>query len=376
MTRRSLLTTLALSLGILQAAEKVVGGPVVVNVRGKRATIAWMVQTSDVKVGKAPGNLDISGPVLRVEKVTLTNLEAGTTYHYDVLGGQPEGQGRFKTPPARKAAHDASYQFAVFGDSWAQTDAHRRLVGLVIKAAPDFVLHTGDFVYDGNVSAFWPVFFSIEKELLNKVAFYPVIGNHDGTSRLYHDVFDQSESIPYYSFDWGSAHFAMLNSVVGPGNGYDAHTMSEAVTAAFWNEQLQWLEADLAAAQKADLRFVVMHNPIITSVSGRSKTPSDGLANHFGEKGPRMISMFEKYKVQALITGHDQNYQHHVKNGVQYIVTGGCGWKQLPLDPPIPNVTRKAESVDNFLTVKVAGGKAVVEAVRLDGSLIERFQVP
>jgi len=38
---------------------------------------------------------------------------------------------------------------------------------------PDFVMHTGDLVADGNDSGMWPVFFDIERELLRKSAFFP-----------------------------------------------------------------------------------------------------------------------------------------------------------------------------------------------------------
>jgi 3',5'-cyclic AMP phosphodiesterase CpdA len=236
---------------------------------------------------------------------------------------------------------------------------HKRVVKAIIQAAPDFVLHTGDLVADGEDTALWTVFFSIEKELLNKAAFFPVPGNHERGSRLYYDAFDQR--LPYYSFDWGSAHFTLLNT--------DLRNVSpsQAVREAFWNEQWRWLEADLAAAQKADLRFAVMHHPMITAVRSRQKA-TDAVSP--------LMSVFEKYKVHAVFAGHDHNYQRHVKNGVQYIVTGGGGAPLYPVDAPIPGVTQKVESVDNLVKVKVEGGKAVLEAVRPDGSLIERFQAP
>ncbi len=354
MTRRVWLAALAVSLGFLQAAERVVGGPVVVNVGPRRATIVWVVETSDTRLGKAPDKLERTAPVLRFQKVTYTGLDAGTTYYYDVLG-RPEGQGRFKTPPVGRA----SFQFVAFGDTRTRHEVHRRVVQAVIKAVPDFVLHTGDLVANGEDAAQWPVFFSIEKDLLNRAVFFPVPGNHERGARLYYDAFDQR--VPYYSFDWGSAHFSFLNTDlrnVAP---------SEAVREAFWREQLRWLEGDLAAAQKADLRFAVMHHPVITAL--RSRQAGLGVLT-------QLIPLFEKYKVHVVFAGHDHNYQRHVKNGVQYIVTGGGGAPLYPVDAPIPGVTRKAESVENLVKVRVEGAKVVLEAVRPDGSLIERFQVP
>lgn len=354
MTRRNWLLVFGLSLGAVQAAEKVVGGPVAVNVGPRRATVTWVVETSAARLGKAPDKMERSAPALRFQKVTYTGLEAGTTYYYDVLG-TPEGQGRFKTPPAGQAA----FQFVAFGDTRSRHDVHKRVIEAVIKAEPDFVLHTGDLVADGDDSAQWPIFFSIERELLNQAAFFPALGNHERNSRYYYDAFDQRVS--YYSFDWGSAHFTVINSDVGN------MAPNQSAREAFWNEQLRWVEADLAAAQKADLRFASMHHPPFTAVKSRQRP--------MGFLEP-LVALFEKYKVHVVFTGHDHNYQHHMRNGVRYVVTGGGGAPLYPVDAPIPGITQKAESIENFVTVKVEGAKATMDALRPDGTLIERIQVP
>lgn len=355
MTRRSWFSVLALSLGVAQAAEKIVGGPVAVNVGARRATITWVVESSEARLGKAPDKLERRAPVLKFQKVTYTGLDAGTTYYYDVTGAS-EGQGQFKTPPSGQA----SFQFVAFGDTRTRHDVHKKVVEAVIKAAPDFVLHTGDLVADGEDASQWPVFFSIEKNLLNKTVFCPVPGNHERGSRLYYDAFDQR--VPYYSFDWGSAHFSMLN------NDLANVSPNSAVREAFWAEQMRWLEADLAAAQKADLRFIAMHSPPMTAVKRRQReiTPEEA----------QVMALCEKYKIHVVFAGHDHNYQHHFKNGVHYVVTGGGGAPLYPVDAPIPGTTLKAETVENFVVVRVEGAKATLEAKRIDHSLIDRFQVP
>jgi len=353
MRRRTWLAIVAFSAGVVQAADKVVGGPMAVNVGPKEATITWVVETTDARVGKAPEKL-AGSPVLRYHKVTLTGLEPGTTYYYDVLG-RPEGRGRFKTAPEGPA----SFQFVAYGDTRSRHDVHRRVMAAVVKEPADFVLHTGDLVSDGRQMDQWPVFWSIEKDVLNKVAFFPSLGNHERNSRHYYDGFDQRES--YYSFDWGSAHFTVLNTSFGD------VSPSKALQEAFFFEQLRWLEADLAAAQKADLRFAAMHHPMMTAVKSRQRTTP---------VTEQLMALFEKYKVHVVFAGHDHNYQHHLKNGVRYIVTGGGGAPLYPVDAPIPGVTQKAESVENFVRVKVEGAKATLQALRPDGSVIDRFQVP
>jgi len=115
---------------------------------------------------------------------------------------------------------------------------------------------------------------------------------------------------PYYSFDWGNSHFAVLNSDVGNA------AISAGAKETFWAEQTSWLEEDLKKSQKATFRFVMAHHPPFTAVANRQ------------DQNPKMAAltpMFEKYKVTAGFFGHDHNYQHYLKNGVHYVITGGGG---------------------------------------------------
>jgi len=79
---------------------------------------------------------------------------------------------------------------------------------------PDFILHSGDMVENGNNSAQWPVFFGIEKELLRQAAFFPALGNHERNARYFEAIFQ--EGVSYHSFDWGNSHITVINSISGP----------------------------------------------------------------------------------------------------------------------------------------------------------------
>ena len=124
--------------------------------------------------------------------------------------------------------------------------------------------------------------------------------------------------------------------------------------------------ADLKRSQNADFRFLVFHNPPFTAVKKRQKE---------GGASQALVPLFEQYRVTAVFNGHDHNYQRHVKNGVQYIVTGGGGAPLYPVDGPIPGLTQKVESTEHFVQVKVEGNEATLEAVALDGSLIDTFEL-
>jgi hypothetical protein len=78
---------------------------------------------------------------------------------------------------------------------------------------------------------------------------YSVLGNHERDNARFYEFFDVK--LPYYSFNWGAAHFAMLDSdVPNVASGSGARER-------FWTEQMRWLEDDLARSQKADFRVPI-----------------------------------------------------------------------------------------------------------------------
>ena len=336
-------------LAAAHAADKLVGGPVVVNAGPRTATITWVVESGEVKLGAQPGELTAAAPILRCEKVTYANLKPGATYHYEVPG-YAGAEGSFKTPPAGPA----DFQFVVYGDTRTRHNLHQRVVDAIVKTEPDFVVHTGDLVSDGNDTALWPIFFSIEKELLRKTVFFPSLGNHERNNPRYYEFFDVRT--PYYSFNWGAAHFTILNSDIGNA------ALSAQARDAFWSEQRRWLEDDLRKAQGAALRFLAFHHPPFSAVRSRQNGNREIRA---------LVPLFEQYKVTAVFSGHDHNYQHHLKDGVHYIVTGGGGAPLYDVAAPTPGLTLKVESVEHYVRVKVNGRQAHLEAVALDGHLID-----
>jgi 3',5'-cyclic AMP phosphodiesterase CpdA len=367
--------------GLLAAAPKIVGGPIAVNVTARTATIVWVLQTDEL-ILHPPGGPAKQSPSLHVERTNLTGLQPNTRYEYEA-GGPGGVKGSFKTAPATRggapntgadtaatnaapAANGAAatapsvpFTFFVFGDTRTRHDMHRRVMEAVVKhGIPDFVIHTGDLVADGNDSSLWPVFFDIERELLRQTAFFPSLGNHERNSRDYYEFF--RVDTPYYGFNWGNAHFSVINS------DYGNAASSEAARNAFWAEQTKWLEEDLAASQKADFRFVVGHHPPMSAVSRRQE---------FNPHMVGLVPILDKYNVTGGFFGHDHNYQHYLKNGIHYMITGGGGAPLYDVDKPDPNTVVKVVSTENFVTVSVDGKVAKVQARALDGKILDEFEL-
>ena len=127
----------------------------------------------------------------------------------------------------------------------------------VIK--PDFVVLLGDLV-ESNADTYHRDFDDMWN-ILDQYARFPVfavMGNHDGQRVGGVDGFDywQRHFGPlYHSFDWGSWHFAFVNTYDHPAHPSDNGVIGE--------DQLAWLDSDLHFASSAGKRIAVMlhHNP-------------------------------------------------------------------------------------------------------------------
>jgi hypothetical protein len=341
--------------GAAEQGEKIVGGPFAVNVTGRTATIGWIVQADEVSLRPSGSAAHVKAPLLRTERVTFTSLKPNTRYEYNISSEGDAGTGSFKTPPMGAEP----YRFLVYGDNRTRHDVHRKVIAEAMKhGIPDFIVQTGDMVEDGNASAQWPVFFDIEKDLLRQTAFFPAIGNHERTSHYVDDIFH--EGGPYYSFDWGNCHITVIDSEL------TTAASSEAGRNAFWAEQLRWIEEDLKTHQKADYRFVAAHHPPFTAVTSRQGNDPHMTA---------LTGMLEKYHVSAGFFGHDHNYQHYFKNGIHYVTTGGGGAPLYDVNTPPQGITQKVVSIENFVSVSVEGKVAHIQAIAIDGRILDEFDI-
>src|SRR3954447_2533861 len=110
-TRTTFLFAVASFCAAAASPEVIAGGPWVVNVGPKTATIGWLTEEGHVQLGTSPGEAQLTSPSLRSHKVTYTGLTAGTQYFYSVPE-HPELKGSFKTAPTGAA----SFRFVVYGD--------------------------------------------------------------------------------------------------------------------------------------------------------------------------------------------------------------------------------------------------------------------
>ena len=290
----------------------------------------------------------------RIHQLHLDGLDPNTSYRYRVEPiGQGDGSGSFRTAPSTNDA----FAFVVLGDTRFHHDIHQAIVRQ-IQLEPDhrFVFNLGDLVDDGESASEWKAFFEDVSPLARFTPYASTLGNHERNADLYFELFslprNGSDPERNYSFDYGNTHFTVIDS--NPEYRHD-------------ERQLEWLDQDLQRAQAATFRIVFFHH------SGHGTRP-DRKEDH--EDVSRLLDgYFERGRVTVVFNGHDHNYVHARKNGIDYVVTGGGGGPLEPLGP------RNAETIvqykiHHYCRVAVSPEQLEVVAIDTAGRHIDSFVRP
>ncbi len=331
-----------------------VKGPIIQAVGLNSATISWITQ-ANVQRSHAE-NVDkpdaVQLPVY--SRMDVTGLEPGRRYNFDLSAGGLDARVSFKTA----AREDDPFMFIAYGDTRTRHDVHKKIADKILAEQPDFVLHVGDLVANGLKDEDWDTFFDISRDLLRRVPFFPVLGNHERNAPVYfkYFVFPNGNG-HYYSFDWGNAHFVAINSNEVGRNSEEKES--------FFQHQMDWLREDLRRNRKA-LTFAFFHHPLFSAVERRKKAAA--------RLAQRIEPVLLEGGVAVAFSGHDHNYQHHVHAGIHYVVTGGGGAPLYDVSPT-PETAVHAEKADNYVRVSVAKDVARLEALDPDGNLLESFEV-
>jgi hypothetical protein len=135
-----------------------------------------------------------------------------------------------------------------------------------------------------------------------------------------------------YSFDYGEAHFVMLNQYLGSVEGRAQHPL-----ACPWDELLSWLDGDLAGAARS-AKFVVGHEPAFvyeSSIShcgdslddpacpGNTSPAPDGW-KQIRPARDRYWQLLRRHRVVAHITGHTHESSARAVRGFSDFGTAAC----------------------------------------------------
>ncbi len=318
--------------------------------------------------GPEPGTGKDGAPGRRVHHVRLNDLLPGTEYRYRALVRNSAGdttfrteEHRFTTAPAPGTVSKARpLRFAVYGDTRAgrfkKNLVHRWLLSMIRKKEPEFLLHTGDIVFHTDEERSWDAYFRRGVPLLAGLPVVVAAGNHDfsdGGERLRRYFIPTTGGRVegfYYSFDWGPAHFLVLNTE-GP---LDPDS-----------DQFRFAASDLDGASGRSPLFVIHHKPLYGSLRGIVNRPA----------GKALASLYSRCGVDAVFSGHNHYYERmRPIDGVTYIVTGGGGARLHRVDRPGPH-TASLVTDYHYIIVDVDAGKIALEMRDLRDHVRDRIVI-
>lgn len=360
-----------------QTEFSMVGGKVQYAEAGKAQVFPTVFKSADAEVNGLATNAGNRS----IHSVTLAGLKPGTKYLYRVSDGETWSQVNSFTTSAGNAR---PFKFLLFGDSQSMKyDVWSTTLHQAYQANPDaaFMANVGDLVDVGLDYSQWQGWFQAGKGVIDNIPVVPVVGNHEtytggkGFSMplLFTGQFRLPDNGPgdlkgqVYSFDYGNAHFSVLDSQAGEERNFVPNMIKE---------QQLWLEKDLKNTDK-QWKIVLIHRP---PYDNRSKDGNEHIRLSF-------VPIFDKYHVDVVFAGHDHAYTRSyplragavVEStvGTRYVTTGRSGtktysttvakeWNEFFYNP---------QDAPNYLTVEVASAHLAVKAFKQSGELIDSWSI-
>ncbi len=212
----------------------------------------------------------------------------------------------------------------------------------------DLVVLAGDNIYNnGEIEKIGAVFERPYQPLLKQdVKFHACLGNHDiRTANGEHQVqyADCNMQGRYYTFRRHPVQFFALDTNVN----------------ADWKTQLPWLEQELSRSD-APWKVVFGHHPVYTS----------GLYGVNQVFIKNLTPLFQKYRVQLYINGHDHDYERtHPINGTTYLICG-AGAATRPVFHS--EWTAHSASRLSFAALEVYSDHMIVSGINTDNRVFDQ----
>lgn len=312
-----------------------------------------------------------------IHTATLTNLRPGVIYLYRVGDGTRWSKVYSFTTEARNTGQ---FTAVVFGDSQCSLENYKVWQGTLLAAVkrekPRFIINAGDLVDNGSDQKQWEAWFAAGRGILEGLPEMPVVGNHEFPS-YFGNRFPQSFlaqfSLPengppglkelVYSFDYGDAHFVILDSQVGNNS-------------PLLKLQQNWLKEDLKRTKKK-WKIVIFHRPPYYAKTNR---PNDDVKDAF-------CPILEENHADLVINGHDHAVMRTYpiaggrivaqSKGTVYLIAGRSGektytdlsqkrWAQYfynPVDQP------------TYTALKFTEGSLRVICKKMDGTILDAYVI-
>jgi len=347
-----------------------------------------------VQIGIAQGSPDLeAGARTLTTKTAPVKTDNGTAHHHHILvnGLTPNTLYAYRVMGAftwsewfqfRTASDEScNFSFIYFGDAQNALKSYfSRVIRQAYADMPEaaFMIHAGDLVNsrDGNHDDEWGEWFDAGGWLYGMVPSIPASGNHEHVkttvngkevyqiSPLWNAHFSLPQNGPKkllntaYYLDYQNVRFIVLNS--------------QSAVDSTVPEQASWLETVLKN-NPCRWTIVIQHHPMFSVSLGRDNS---GLRQMFK-------SVFEKYKVDLVLQGHDHTYGRTNEpqgstvidrtDGTVYVVSVAGPKLYLVSDVARETMTRVGEGLQLYQHIQVTHDRIKFSAKTADGKLYDGF---
>ena len=305
----------------------------------------------------------------------LENLKPESLYRFRIVANDAATSWQ----NLRTAGYGA-FQMLIFSDSQCVNyEVWQKVADTAAKKFPDAELVTviGDLVDNGQAAYQWRAWYLAAAFVLSEKIFAPVMGNHecydlnwlnylpvDYLHQFYLPSNDTKNFGGYfYSFDYGAAHFFVLNT---------QFLELEIFTKNLQDEQIYWLRRDAANTNRR-WKIVLMHKDIY-----------DYTADNFNDIAEIFMPLFDELEIDVVFTGHLHTYRNRGKifaqkksaKGTLYILCGRSGDQKYVErnsnidDVTAPNLNTEPES---FITLDVDAESLSLTCQTVDGEIFDKF---
>ncbi len=300
-------------------------------------------------------------------EVQIDDLQPGTTYAYRVGTDDYWSEAAVFTT----AEETDQFSFMYMGDI---QEGIPEWGGFLHQAYTDhpqlkFTLVGGDLVNYGESVDEWVDFFEASAGVFDRIPVMPTLGNHDDcTGTLYLKSFALPQNGPDdlkehdYSFDYGNAHFVVLNSNRMGNEGL------------LYEQGINWLEADLASTNQ-EWKFVMFHHP---PYPVQNDFHTDAIRDYW-------IPVLEQYDVDMVFVGHQHMYmrtypmyegeiQDKTTDGITYVM-GNSGSKFYTNPDEHDYFARILPGVSNYQIIDIDDDFLTLTTKDENGQVLDEYKL-
>jgi hypothetical protein len=281
-----------------------------------------------------------------IRRLRADGLKEGKEYEYKLVASLigAEATASSKSWKVKTLSSKGPWTFIALGDARNNPKIWGRITAEAMKFKPDFVMHSGDIIGNGNDYEAWDKEFSKPaEEFLATIPCFYTFGNHEN-----------NVSLLYEFFGFPQDDRSSYAQVIGPLQLFALNRFEN------WGKDsanLVRMEKELAES-KASFIFAFTHPPAWSS--GSHGNDSLGKDIHF--------PIFEKYGVTALIAGHDHCYERSEPGKTTMLIAGGAGAHLYKPEHAKENPYSKIyRSEYSFLVFQTDGTKCSMKAYAYGG---------